>query len=263
MRDRAAISSSPAQTARSRPSRHAAIRSGVNQYTSRHVFEDLVRGGRIVLDRGDVADTAGIGTIRAHMRTIVADFQAGNFTKPFAVHGQVVPRTDIMTRLKDRITYAAIDRPNGAEVRITTPDPSAVTAVPRFLAFQRMEPPGRGTSTSNGTVCQFRACRTPALRRLRETGTACTLHQGDMSEESTRRRKRPSRQIHQDGRSHRYRPAPPRELQRMVRPIGTVARAAAKVAKAAGAAIAVALAKEVVSRVTNRKSRAKKAKRTK
>lgn len=112
---------------------------GVNQYTSRHVFEDLADGGRIVLDRDDAADSAGITTIRAHMRDIVADFRAGNFSKPFAVHAQVVPGTDVMTRLRDRITYSVADRPRGAEVRITTVDSVAIVAVHRFLAFQRMD----------------------------------------------------------------------------------------------------------------------------
>jgi len=33
---------------------------GVDQYTSAHVFEDLPDGGRVVLDRADLADTAAI-----------------------------------------------------------------------------------------------------------------------------------------------------------------------------------------------------------
>jgi hypothetical protein len=112
---------------------------GVDQYTSRHVFEDLADGGRIVLDRDDAADSAGIATIRAHMRDIAADFRAGNFAKPFAVHAQVVPGTDVMSRLRDRITYTVASRPRGAEVRITATDSMAVLAVHRFLAFQRMD----------------------------------------------------------------------------------------------------------------------------
>jgi len=33
---------------------------GVDQYTSRHVFDDLPDGGRVVLDRDDASDTAAI-----------------------------------------------------------------------------------------------------------------------------------------------------------------------------------------------------------
>ena len=112
---------------------------GVDQYTSTHVFEDLADGGRIVLDRDDSADSAGIATIRAHMRSIVTDFEAGDFTKPFQVHDQVVPGTAVMTARREFIQYQATDRPGGAEVRIITTDPAALAAIHEFLAFQRMD----------------------------------------------------------------------------------------------------------------------------
>jgi hypothetical protein len=112
---------------------------GVNQYTSAHVFEDLPDGGRIVLERADPADSAGIATIRAHMRQIAADFTAGDFSKPFAVHALVVPGTRTMAERRDRIAYEATDRPKGAEVRIRTADTQAIAAVHEFLAFQRSD----------------------------------------------------------------------------------------------------------------------------
>jgi len=112
---------------------------GVDQYTSAHVFEDLPDGGRIVLERDDPADSAGIATIRAHMRQIAADFTAGDFSKPFAVHTMVVPGTKTMAERRDRIAYEATDRPQGAEVRIRTADAKAIAAVHEFLAFQRSD----------------------------------------------------------------------------------------------------------------------------
>jgi hypothetical protein len=110
---------------------------GVDQYTSAHVFEDLPDGGRVVLDREDATDSAGIATIRQHMRDIAAAFRAGDFTKPFQVHAQKVPGTAVMAERRARITYEALDRPRGAEVRIRTTDSAAVAAVHLFLAFQR------------------------------------------------------------------------------------------------------------------------------
>ena len=110
---------------------------GVDQYTSAHVFEDLADGGRIVLDRDDGADTAGITAIRRHMRDIVAAFRAGDFAKPFQVHAQGVPGTSVMAARRATITYEAVDRPRGAEVRIRTWDSGAVAAVHAFLNFQR------------------------------------------------------------------------------------------------------------------------------
>jgi hypothetical protein len=110
---------------------------GVNQYTSAHVFEDLPDGGRIVLERADAADTADIKQIRAHMREIAAAFKAGDFAKPFEVHAQTVPGTDVLAQKQSAISYEVSDLPRGGEVRIRTSDPAAVAAVHDFLAFQR------------------------------------------------------------------------------------------------------------------------------
>jgi len=112
---------------------------GVDQYTSAHVFEDLPDGGRVVLDRNDPSDTAAIRTIRAHMRDIEAAFRAGDFTKPFQVHAQQVPGTEVMKDRRAAIRYEASNRPRGGEVRITSTDPVAVTAIHEFLAFQRQQ----------------------------------------------------------------------------------------------------------------------------
>jgi len=110
---------------------------GVDQYTSAHVFEDLPDGGRIVLERERATDTSGVATIRLHMRDIAASFRAGDFTKPFQVHAQVVPGTAVMSAHRAAITYDAIDGPRGGEVRIRSGDPAAVAAIHEFLAFQR------------------------------------------------------------------------------------------------------------------------------
>lgn len=110
---------------------------GVDQYASAHVFEDLPDGGRVVLDRADAADTADIARIRAHMRDIEAAFRAGDFSKPFAVHAQVVPGTAVMSARRAAIRYEAADRPRGGEVRIRSGDSLAVAAIHEFLAFQR------------------------------------------------------------------------------------------------------------------------------
>jgi len=112
---------------------------GVDQSTSAHVFEDLPDGGRVVLDRNDPSDTAGIRTIRAHMHDIEAAFRAGDFTKPFQVHAQQVPGTDVMKERRAAISYETADRPRGGEVRIRSTDSVAVRAIHEFLEFQRQQ----------------------------------------------------------------------------------------------------------------------------
>lgn len=109
---------------------------GVDQYTSWHRFEPLPDGGRIELQR-DTADTAGVATIRAHMRDIAGRFSQGDFSIPGFVHAQEVPGTRVMAEKKAAISYEAHDLPGGAEVRIRTEDPEAAAAIHEFLAFQR------------------------------------------------------------------------------------------------------------------------------
>ena len=112
---------------------------GVDQYTSAHVFEDLPDGGRIVLDRNETTDTAGVATIRAHMREIAVEFARGDFTNPGLVHARDVPGTAVMAARASTLSYRVSDRPYGAELRIRSTDPEAVKAVHEFLAFQRSD----------------------------------------------------------------------------------------------------------------------------
>jgi hypothetical protein len=112
---------------------------GVDQYGSKHVFEDQRDGGRIILERMDSTDRMAIRTIRAHMRDIADAFSRGDFQAPGLVHARAVPGTDAMTQRRDWITYQVTDLPRGAEVRITTTDSSAVVAIHQFLAFQRTD----------------------------------------------------------------------------------------------------------------------------
>lgn len=112
-----------------------AVGMGVDQYSSEHVFERSPTGGRIALWR-DAEDSAGVETIRAHMRDIAARFSAGDFSIPAFVHDGAVPGADAMARHRDAIRYVAEDIPRGGAVRITSSDSAAVAAIHAFLAFQ-------------------------------------------------------------------------------------------------------------------------------
>jgi hypothetical protein len=111
---------------------------GVDQYTSRHVFESLPDGGRIALQR-EVDDTAGALQIRRHLSEVAAAFARGDFSAPFLVHAQDVPGVPVMTAKRGAIRYSVRPLPRGGEIAITTRDTAAVTAVHEFLAFQRRE----------------------------------------------------------------------------------------------------------------------------
>ena len=111
---------------------------GVDQYTSRHVFEPLPDGGRIVLER-QVADSVGVAQIRRHLREIAEEFSRGDFSAPSSVHADDVPGTRVMKAKRVVIRYRMDSLPQGGAVRITTRDPEALAAVHEFLAYQRRE----------------------------------------------------------------------------------------------------------------------------
>jgi hypothetical protein len=56
---------------------------GVDQATSRHGFESLPDGGRIVLVR-NVDDSAGVARVQNHLRDMQRAFGAGDFSMPMA-----------------------------------------------------------------------------------------------------------------------------------------------------------------------------------
>jgi hypothetical protein len=112
------------------------VAMGVNQYTSRHVFEPLPDGGRIALQR-DAADSEGAVQIRRHMHEIAGRFAAGDFTLPGFVHARTVPGTEIMAARRAAIAYTVDTLPRGAALWIRTADSTAVRAIHEFLAFQR------------------------------------------------------------------------------------------------------------------------------
>jgi hypothetical protein len=109
---------------------------GVDQYTSTHRFEPLPDGGRISLQRNP-DDSAGVATIRSHMRRIAEAFGRGDFTLPGFVHDREVPGTAVMTAGRARINYVVDTLPGGAQLRLITGDPTILAAIHEFLDFQR------------------------------------------------------------------------------------------------------------------------------
>ncbi len=111
---------------------------GVDQYSSKHVFETSPTGGRISLQR-DTGDSLGVAQIRAHMKLIQHAFASGDFTTPAFVHARDMPGTSVMTEKREAIFYTYADLPRGGQVIIRTSDPAAIKAIAEFLQAQRTE----------------------------------------------------------------------------------------------------------------------------
>ena len=109
---------------------------GFDQERTVHRFVLYPDGGAIEVTVKEASDQANLQTIRRHLEEIAALFKAGDFGKPALTHGQQVPGTVEMTRLKDRVTYLYEETPAGGLVRIVTRDAEALAAIHTFLHFQ-------------------------------------------------------------------------------------------------------------------------------
>ena len=109
---------------------------GFSQTATTHHFLLMPDGGAIRVTANDKGDTENRDKIRSHLSEIAKQFKDGIFTTPFAVHGRMPPGVPEMDRLKDKIDYHFEEVENGAQVRITTADATALAAVHDFLKFQ-------------------------------------------------------------------------------------------------------------------------------
>lgn len=111
---------------------------GVDQQTSVHAFEASPSGGVIELQRSS-DDSAGILTIRRHLRGIASAFAQGDFSSPTYIHMTAVPGAQVMADRRLAIRYDYHDLPRGGALRITTADNAARKAIWEFIDYQRHE----------------------------------------------------------------------------------------------------------------------------
>jgi hypothetical protein len=106
--------------------------------TTQHV-RLLSDGGVIELTTNSPSDGVGRDAIRQHLVKMEAMFKQGDFRVPTIVYGQTPPGVATMKRLKNQLRYTVENLPEGGEVRITTSNPEARSAVYDFLRFQIRE----------------------------------------------------------------------------------------------------------------------------
>lgn len=109
---------------------------GFSHERTTHHFRLRADGGDIDALANDPADSDSSAAIRGHFGHIARMFADGDFTAPMLIHSQDPPGTQVMTRLKDQITYTLETLPAGARIRIRTANPAALDAVHAFLRFQ-------------------------------------------------------------------------------------------------------------------------------
>jgi hypothetical protein len=93
-------------------------------------------GGSIDVSVNNPSDPESRMQVRVHLQQIAGEFSKGNFAKPFATHGRVVPGTRTMRKRHAAIAYTYEDTADGGRVRISASDGEATVAVHAFLRYQ-------------------------------------------------------------------------------------------------------------------------------
>ena len=109
---------------------------GFSHEKTTHHFHLLADGGAIEIESNGPTDAVSQEAIRQHLTMIAAKFSQGDFAIPMFIHATVPPGVETMKQLKSKITYEAENTELGAQLRITTHDAEALTAIHSFLRFQ-------------------------------------------------------------------------------------------------------------------------------
>jgi len=112
---------------------------GFDQKATTHQFWLNSEGGLIQVTARDQNDSASIAQIRKHLKSIADQFAAGNFEMPRSIHLQLPPGSEKMQQLKSEINYRYEEAKAGAQVRITSDNQEAISAIHLFLKFQIAE----------------------------------------------------------------------------------------------------------------------------
>jgi len=112
------------------------VAMGFNQTKIHHHFMSTTTGGEIMIMSENMSDLQTINEIKSHVKDIQYEFSQGNFTKPFYIHDQIVPGTDIMTAKKNLINYTIKDIDGGSVLILTTNDTQLLNAMQQFMNFQ-------------------------------------------------------------------------------------------------------------------------------
>ena len=115
------------------------IAMGFNQSKIAHQFIATSNGGKIMVTALNNRDSQTIKEIKNHIMDIQKEFAEGNFTKPFFIHAQEVPGTEIMTEKKHLIRYDILEMNNGSTLLLTTNDKELIDAINQFMEFQASE----------------------------------------------------------------------------------------------------------------------------
>jgi hypothetical protein len=112
---------------------------GFDQDATTHHFRMAPDGGSIEVVVKRATDGTNLSAIRDHLKEIAAAFAEGDFSKPFATHGELPPGVKTMKQQRRALTYTYEDIADGGRVVIHASDAKAIEAVHEFLRYQIRE----------------------------------------------------------------------------------------------------------------------------
>jgi hypothetical protein len=115
--------------------RHDAV-TGIGHEDAVHHFLLAADGGSIRLEVTDPTQVEARKSVREHLRVVARSFGDGDFALPMLIHDGVPPGVRVMKKMTMAIHYAFAPTDKGGEVRISTNDPAALSAIHSFLRFQ-------------------------------------------------------------------------------------------------------------------------------
>lgn len=117
---------------------HHGMAPGMSFDQSAAVHHFLIErsGGTIAISVKQATDEETRSAIRGHLKMIADDFKRGDFSSPFATHGEVPPGVKDMQRFRKDLRYTYEETPDGGRLAIRSGNPRAIAAVHQFLAYQ-------------------------------------------------------------------------------------------------------------------------------
>ena len=112
------------------------VAMGFNQNKITHQFIPTPFGGEIIMTAVNASDRETINQIKNHVLEIQKEFSQGNFTRPFFIHAQEVPGTEVMYEKKDLIKYDKLEINAGSKLILTTKDRQLIDGINQFMEFQ-------------------------------------------------------------------------------------------------------------------------------
>jgi Ni/Co efflux regulator RcnB len=112
---------------------------GFSQEKTTHHFRMFKDGGAIEVTANSAADKESLNQIRMHLSHIARMFSEGNFSTPMLVHDELPPGAKVMAEMKAEITYKFEEKESGGQVRISTGNSQALSAIHQFLRYQIKE----------------------------------------------------------------------------------------------------------------------------